>query len=150
HLSRQTLGCERFEVILVDDRSQDGAVTSCEAPGELAVVRIKSEGRGSYAARNTGIDVAAAPALAFTDADCRPAPDWLERGLAALEGAPRVAGRVELVADDGEGFAARLDRSRFLRQERYAHEDFGATANLFLRRAVLDEVGRFEDRLVSG
>jgi glycosyltransferase involved in cell wall biosynthesis len=40
---------------------------------------------GSYAARNTGIELARGDILAFTDADCLPAADWIEHGLAALQ-----------------------------------------------------------------
>jgi len=46
---------------------------------------------GPAAARNTGAQLARAPILLFTDADCAPGPCWVERMLTALAD-PGVAG----------------------------------------------------------
>jgi glycosyltransferase involved in cell wall biosynthesis len=127
-LEIQTIPRDRFEVIVVDDNADPPL--------------------GSYAARNAGITCAQAPVLAFTDADCLPDPSWLQAGLIALQSAPRAAGRIEMIG--GERYVERLDRARFLRQEQYVAEGFGATANLFVRRQVFDGVGLFDPRLLSG
>ncbi len=140
-LERQTLPREDFEIAIVDDASAPplaGAHLRLDRPS------------GAYAARNAGIRATTGVALAFTDADCRPDPDWLRAGLAALTTVPRVAGRIELTAGDPPSYCERLDRARFLRQDRYVAEGFGATANLFVRREVFDAVGLFDARLTSG
>lgn len=149
-LAAQTVGTGAFEVLLVNDRSRDGGLDESTVPASLFLKHLESEGSGPYAARNVGIKAARGAALAFTDADCRPRPDWLERGLLALDDAPRVAGRVLLTTTERGSLAERLDKSRFLRQERYAKEGFGATANLFWRRSVASDVGLFDGRLLSG
>jgi glycosyltransferase involved in cell wall biosynthesis len=138
-LESQTLPREDFEVIVVDDAS--------DPPLAHAHARLDRP-LGAYAARNAGLLAAGADAIAFTDADCIPDPGWLAAGLAALRTAPRAAGRIEMIG--GAGFVERLDRARFLRQERYVAEGFGATANLFVRREVFDAVGPFDPRLRSG
>jgi glycosyltransferase involved in cell wall biosynthesis len=101
-LAGQSLPESSFEVIVVDNGSVDdslqvAAAWSARHPGARVV--SETELRGSYAARNRGIESSSAELLAFTDADCRPDPHWLEAGLAALEesAAEVVAGRIEVL-----------------------------------------------------
>jgi glycosyltransferase involved in cell wall biosynthesis len=140
-----------MEVIWIDDGSRDeGSAwlrTQLAPHWHLLMHRAP---RGAYAARNSGLEVAAAENLAFTDVDCRPRPDWIERGLAALETVPRVAGRVDVELSASPSTAELVDAGRFFRQRRYVKEGFGATANLFVRREVFNAVGRFDDQLKSG
>ncbi len=51
---------------------------------------------GSYAARNQGLSQARGNIVAFTDADCIPNPDWIEKGVRTLQKFPEcglVAGK---------------------------------------------------------
>ena len=150
-LASQTLAPTAFEVIWVDDGSVDGGGSWLQGrlPAGWRVI-IHPQPRGAYAARNTALRTAAGDRLAFTDVDCRPRLDWLERGAAALERAPRIAGRVQLELSSTPTPAELVDAGRFLRQQRYVAEGFGATANLFVRRPVFDAVGYFDERLKSG
>lgn len=95
--------------------------------------------RGPAAARNIGWRAAAGQIIAFTDDDCIPEPDWLFNGIAAfVEGVAGVSGRilVPLPPDptDNDRNTTGLERSDFV------------TANCFYRRAVLQEVGGFDER----
>jgi len=153
-LARQTLPQPRLEVIVVDNGSTDGTLDvaaewSAGHPGVRVVPAL--EVRSSYAARNRGIENAAAAVIAFTDADCRPDPRWLEAGLAALEGAEVVAGRIEMIFRGARPNAWEyLDAATWLDQRRYVDKHgFGVTANLFVRRRVFETVGRFRTDLVS-
>jgi len=87
--------------------------------------------------------------LAFTDADCRPAADWLERGLAALAGADLVAGVVHFTPPAEVGVWGLLDMDAFLDQERAVRNRTAATANLFVRRELFERVGGFDAALTS-
>ena len=150
-LARQTFPRENFEVIWIDDASRDGGGQWLkEQLPEGWRLLVHPEPRGSYAARNTGLRLASGDRLAFTDVDCRPREDWLERGLAALGRTPRVAGRVHLELSGTPSTAELVDAGRFLRQRRYVAEGFGATANLFVDRKVFEAVGRFNEELRSG
>jgi glycosyltransferase involved in cell wall biosynthesis len=149
-LARQTLPRERFEVIIVDDRSTDDTPERIRQSGlaRLVVTPVRS---GSYAARNLGIAEASGEVLAFTDGDCVPAPDWLERGLAAASnGADLVAGHIAMPLGERPSASALVDYARHLNQERAVGEGFGATANLWMRREFAERVGRFNDKLISG
>src|ERR1041384_5139232 len=73
-LEKQTYPAESYEVIVVDNGSTDSVACLVAAYGRA---RLVSEQRpGSYAARNTGLNLARGQVIAFTDADCLPAPDW--------------------------------------------------------------------------
>jgi glycosyltransferase involved in cell wall biosynthesis len=117
-LAAQTLPAHAVEVVVVDDASTDGTAALVAADRSARLVRLPRRA-GSYAARNHGAAVARAPVLAFTDADCRPAPDWLERGLVALRDADLVAGAVELPLGPRPTLAAALDVACGLDQARY-------------------------------
>ena len=63
------------EIILVDNGSSDHGASLVER--YPSVVLLREEKRGAYAARNTGVQHARAPLLAFTDADCVVDRDWI-------------------------------------------------------------------------
>jgi len=152
-LGAQTWPRDRFEVIVVDNGASPRAAESMAAlPGARMV---REERPSSYAARNRGVAEARGEVIAFTDDDCVPAPDWLERGVAALDREPRtgmVVGRVDLFyADPARPTAVELYESvSAFRQREYVERwRFGATANVLTPRSVLREVGGFDEDLRS-
>ncbi|MFM9441187.1 glycosyltransferase family 2 protein [Streptomyces acidiscabies] len=84
-LGHQTLDRERFEVVLVDDAPERGAVDevlSALPPG-LPVRQAATGGRGVACARNTGARLARGELLLFLDDDTLATPGLLEAHLAA-------------------------------------------------------------------
>ena len=150
-LARQTVNGGRTEILFVDNGSVDGSAQWLQAnlPPHARLL-FSARRHNAYAARNAGVEQARGQVLAFTDADCRPEDDWIERGLRALQDRLRVAGRIVVQGCSDRSLVEDLDTSRFLRQERFVREAFGATANLFVRRHVFDRVGLFDERLHSG
>jgi glycosyltransferase involved in cell wall biosynthesis len=149
-LAEQTASSSSFEVLVVDDESTDDTPRIVRESRVARLVRCPTRW-GSYRARNVGIEAAQAEVLAFTDGDCAPAPDWIERGLSGIaEGAERIAGHIEVPLGDDPSTAAMLDAALHLDQRRYVGEGFGATANLWVRRSVFDRVGPFNAQLQSG
>lgn len=155
-LERQTYqaGAGTFEVIVVDNGS-DPPLDHVTAPFSFARC-IRELKPGSYAARNQGIKASQGEWLGFTDADCVPAADWIERGVCALRSLPGkglVGGSVDLTFRNSDRpTAAELFESVFgFPQERYIRQfGFSVTANLFTSRATLDDVGLFDESLMSG
>ena len=129
-----------FEVIVVDDGSSDATARLAQEAGATVVRHERAVGPG--ASRNAGVAAATAPALAFTDADCAPAPGWLAAGLAALEGAGLVQGRVEPRPDVPVGH---FDKTLWVTRAWGLFE----SANLFVRRDVFELVGGFDDGLLE-
>ena len=97
------------EVIIVDDGSSDGTVQAARDAGAVVVRMDPARGGGNpAAARNRGAAAATGDPLIFLDADCMPAPGWMEAILAAHEnGAVVVGGSLDLAP--GLPATARLD-----------------------------------------
>ncbi|ANC32714.1 glycosyltransferase [Isoptericola dokdonensis] len=143
--------------VVVADNGSSSDLRPALPPDDARFRLVREERPGSYAARNAGLAVATGDVVAFTDADCRPRPDWLTRAVAALQGpeAPdAVGGRINLVFRDGVGPATGpelyealhdFDQRSYVENHRYA-----ATANLVVPRPTLDAVGTFDDSLRSG
>jgi glycosyltransferase involved in cell wall biosynthesis len=156
-----------FEMIVVVDACTDATeqvVTRTAEELDLKLTLLEGPGRGAGAARRTGMDAAAERLLerglpdgliACTDADSRPAPDWLARQLADVRAGARViAGVVELDADSIDGLPAAVIRRRArdatarLRRVRErdpeaAHHHF-AGASLGITASAYREVGGLE------
>jgi glycosyltransferase involved in cell wall biosynthesis len=90
-----------LQVIVVDDGSTDNTGDVAREHG-ATVLRHEVNG-GLSAARNTGIQAATAPVVAFLDDDCEPEPEWARELLDAYtDGAIGVGG--PLVPEAPEGF----------------------------------------------
>ena len=150
-LGAQSADRDTFEVIVADDASSDETASVVEHSNVARLVSAPAC-RGSYAARNLAIAQARGSVFAFTDTDCTPATDWIANGLAALEHDEIVAGRVNIQIGERPTAATLLDiaRRHIDQQHRVTHYGFGATANLWMRRRVIDEIGPFRDDLISG
>lgn len=135
-LDRQSF--DDFELIVVDDGSEDGAGALAEAtPVRGRKVRVirHDRPRGAVAARQAGVAAAQASILAFTDSDCRPAPEWLEKGVAAIDaGADIVDGFTKPARPVGP-----LERSVY-----QANDGLYATCNVFYRRSSFESAGGFD------
>ncbi|NLW78743.1 MAG: glycosyltransferase [Ruminococcaceae bacterium] len=73
-----------IELILVDDGSTDGSAAICDAYAkqDRRIKVLRQDHRGVSAARNAGLDAAAASLVSFVDADDTIAPNFLESLLA--------------------------------------------------------------------
>jgi glycosyltransferase involved in cell wall biosynthesis len=140
----------RYEVLVIDNGSTDRTADVASRHPVGARVIHEAE-RGPYAARNTGIASASGAIVALTDCDCVPEPGWLAAGVAAIDaGADLVGGRIAQRHNPSPSVWERYDRATYLRQERFVTEQgFAATANLFVRKAVFDEIGEFVPELVA-
>lgn len=152
-LEKQTYPQDKYEVIVVDNGSDRPIESVADTFSKVRIAR--EEKRGSYAARNKGISLARGEVLAFTDSDCIPRAEWLENGVAQLMSVPNcglVAGKVDIFArDKNRPRASELfDQLFYLDQEHAVNKKhYGATANLFTFRSVVEKVGVFNDELKS-
>jgi glycosyltransferase involved in cell wall biosynthesis len=128
-----------FEVIVVDDGSEDGSAeeVAADARAGRPVRVIRTPRVGAVSARRAGVSNANADFLAFTDSDCVPSPGWLAAGVAALESGADVANGPTRPA----GPVGVLDRS-----VGSGEEGLYPTCNVFYRRSAYDAAGGFDPR----
>ena len=153
-LDKQTYPKNFYEIIVVDNNSDEDVRP---VVAKFQQTRVASESNhGSYAARNKGLSLARGEVIAFTDSDCIPAPDWIEKGVAHLLRSSccgAVAGRIAIFfAEPDRPTAVELYESVMaLTQKSYVERHkFGATANLFTTKSVFARVGMFDPDLRSG
>jgi len=146
-LSNQTYPKNRYEIIVIDNGSEIDVRPFLNSFEQIVFSREKQA--GAFPARNRGISLSKGDIIAFTDSDCIPNHDWIERGVESFLGADNcglVAGRIDVFYIDPEHPTAielydhlmALPQRNFLEKERY-----GATANLFVPRTVFRELGLF-------
>ena len=154
-LARQSLGSDRFEVVVVDNGSGPRTAAALDAVAarvQLPLVRIRhARTLGPAGGRNSGWRAAAASLIAFTDDDCVPAPGWLA-GLLAAHAASPHPGELTIVqgrTDPDPGDLARLRRTLWARivSVRAADGRF-ETCNILYPRALLERLGGFDESLM--
>ncbi|HIC90427.1 MAG TPA: glycosyltransferase [Anaerolineae bacterium] len=143
-LAAQTIPQDAYEVIVVDDGSTDDTAERARAAG--ARVRQQAN-QGPAAARNLGARHARGDLLLFTDADCAPAPDWIER-LSAVFADPDVVGAKGAYLTHQQGLVPRFVQAEYEdRYDRMAQAetiDFIDTYSAAYRRDVFLENGGFD------
>ena len=152
-LEKQSYPQDRYEVIVVDNGSDERLepIVSGYRQAKLTYEDYPT----SYAARNQGISLAQGEIIAFTDADCIPKINWIEKGVSHLLKNHRcglVAGNITLFFKDrNRPTAVELyERIYGFNQKDYVErENFGATANVFTWKKVILKVGNFQGKLKS-
>lgn len=152
-LEKQTYPQDLYEVIVVDNASTKSIVEIINKYQQASATYEAQP--GSYAARNRGISLAKGEILAFTDSDCIPAPDWIKKGVLALQNSPDcgiIGGRIELFfRDPSQLTAVELyeDLTAFPQKRHIERSNFTPTANLFTYKMLFEEVGNFNHKLKS-
>ena len=173
-VAAQTVGRDRFEVILVADACRDDTAGQARLAADSLGLRLRiveGPGAGAGAARRLGMDAAADRLAAFgddrgliacTDADSRPEPDWLERQLAHVRnGAEVVAGTIELDAAEAAALPGTVLRRRKAEAQRrllgirasepsaehhhFSGASLGVTAGSYRRVGGLEPLAALED-----
>ena len=154
-LACQTYPQDLWEIIVVDNGSDDASQVEQLTKQYKNVIFTQEEQVGSYAARNQGISIAKGEAIGFTDADCIPHKDWIEKGVSRLRSTPEcglVAGKVELfnTNPDRQNSIEIYEKVMAFRQQEFLEQNhYGVTANVFTWKKVIEKVGGFSQNLKS-
>ena len=160
-LDRQTYPQELVEYLLVDNNSSDRtpqilatAVRQRKEKGfnfqHLTEAKIQS----SYAARNRGIRQSQHDILAFTDADCRPQPNWLEELVIPFQESQVGIAVGEIIALTGNSLLEQYAQRKELMSQKFLLDHsfcaYGQTANIAIRKQAFKDVGLFRPYLTTG
>lgn len=135
-----------FEIIVVDNGSR--VRLDVVAAAWTGVKFLLEPQPGPGPARNLGVAHSRGSVLAFVDADIRVAPDWLQRGINAVEHDPDhpYGGDVRIDFDDPDnpsGIEA-FEAVFSFRQKMYIRrKGFSGTGNLVVDRNLFHRIGPF-------
>lgn len=137
------------EIVLVDDGSKDGTAKVVEQyASHYSVIRfVRNANQGPAVSRNIAWRAAQADIVIFTDGDCVPDRDWVEKLLKRF-----TSDTIAAVAGTYRTLNDKYILSRFIGHEiawRYravlGEVDAHGAYNLALRKSVLDEMNGFEE-----
>jgi len=156
-LLNQTYPNENYEIIVVDNGSNDDTLSVIERYSSkyetMVIFESENSEQSSYAARNKGIMAAKGSIICFVDADVTMDEDWLEKTVTSFikNDSKCLTCKVDLSQTDEKGIWADFNRLTGFPMERYINRDhFAPTCCLLVRRWLLERLGAFDSRLVSG
>lgn len=154
-LAHQTVPATDFEVIVVSDGSTDGTdefLHGHDLP--RPVVAITQVNSGPGAARNRGVEAATAPVILFIDDDVIPAPDLVERHLAAQSELDDTVVIGPMLTPTDHAMSPWIDWEQRMLYKQYDDMQAGVytatarqfyTGNASLPRQVFDASGGFDE-----
>ncbi|MFN2627566.1 MAG: glycosyltransferase family 2 protein [Gaiellaceae bacterium] len=145
-LCKQSLGRDAFEVVVVDDESEDETAELLRrwtGDQRIALRALRGRGAGPAASRNDGWRSARAELVAFTDDDCEPAPGWLESLAVAAEPDGRciVQGPTIPIPREEHRLASRARTKSIATMGPWYQ-----TCNMLYPRELLECLGGFDER----
>lgn len=130
-------------VVVVDDGSTDATPAIAES---LSVRVVRQQKRGPAAARNAGAAVATSDIVVFTDADCVPHADWVEKLLSGFSAGIGAVGGTYGIANPKRLLARMIHEEIQLRHARFGDSvDFLGSFNLAVRRELFEKLGGFDE-----
>lgn len=150
-LRSQTLSQADFEVLLVDNGSPHFTPPE-DLPDNVRVLECATP--GSYAARNHALPYAKGAWLVFTDADCLPEDEWLERLMQraqSLSDSSVLAGAIRMQpSGETPSIYEMYDLVKGIPQAWYVSRGYAVTANLAVPRALAVALDGFDAKRLSG
>jgi GT2 family glycosyltransferase len=142
-LREQTLPSDQWELIVVHTYPPE---VGAELLGDARHERVEPGAARPSVQRNVGWRMARGELVAFVDDDCRAEPDWLERLVARWQPGLVVQGATHPDPRDFDAFAS--PHVRALRVDPPSRE--AQTCNILYERALLERVGGFDERAITG
>ncbi len=147
------------EVLIIDQGNYqigEKAINEVRSKSVIPIVHCSQAKLGLSAARNLASSQASHDIVAFTDDDCVPDPNWLasiERMLTSCPELDGVTGRIlPLESEAAELFpiSTRTSRKAATFQGHKFPWDVGSGGNFAIKRAKLQRVGGYDERLGTG
>jgi len=145
-LARQSF--KEFEIIIVDDGSEDNTCEICNSfKDQMSSLKyIYKKNTGLSNARNIGIKSSTGDYILFTDDDCIPEENWVERMSFYLKKETIVAGAVTSPVSNYLKLCHNIAQfHRFMPGRKAGYIEFISGGNMGFRISVLNEAGGFEN-----
>ncbi|MGQ9570970.1 MAG: glycosyltransferase [Thermodesulfovibrionales bacterium] len=145
-LNNQTINNKNYEVIVVDDGSNDGTK---ETVAKYPVSYIYQHNRGPAAARNNGVMHAEGDIILFTDADCEPQSTWIEKMIMPFND-PQIIGVKGAYKTRQKELIARFVQieyeHKYERMKKFKYIDFVDTYSAGYRKDIFLKYNGFDER----
>jgi glycosyltransferase involved in cell wall biosynthesis len=146
-LFQQSVERDCYEIIVVDDGSTDATPDIVTSYSSVRLIRQANA--GPAVARNRGAQEARGEILLFTDADCVPAHDWIERMIAPFQRSDvKIVGVKGTYLSCQRALTARFVQleyeDKYRRMARFEYIDFIDTYSAGYRRDVFLTNGGFD------
>lgn len=154
-LENQEYSKDMYEVIVVDDGSDDGTYETLKKINtKFKLTVLRQTRKGPAVARNVGVRKAKGNIVAFTDADCKVPQNWLSSFVAAYKKYPKVAAVGGYLKPSKNNFFAKIE----ILKNRYLHKignkellgrkevPIGFTNNMSYKKKVFNEFKGFNER----
>lgn len=147
----------KIELIVVDDGSTDGTYESITATYGSRVKLLKANGENAASAKNRGAESASGEFLAFLDDDDLWYPEKLEKQLELMLEHGDSVGAVGAGCDYVNSNRHPILNPSFPKWKEVTYEQCciavslpGSGSNNLIRRALFEQLGRFDEQLTRG
>lgn len=140
---------QRYEVIVANDGG-DAAISELCRVYPFVREEVLVPNRGPGGARNHALHRAKGELIAFLDADVEVCDGWWQALPVALAEHDYAAGRVDINPRLIDGFFHLYDHISAFNIKQYMQSHHGVTANMAVRRSLIEEIGAFDARFRSG
>jgi glycosyltransferase involved in cell wall biosynthesis len=153
-LEQQTLAADRWELIVGHDSAgeeTDELLRTHPLARKVSVrsVRLPPGSAPPGRNRNAAWRLAQAPVIVFTDDDCRPPADWLERALAAAERHPGAIVQGATGPDTAEEIIGK-HAPHVHTQSIWPPQPWAQACNIIYPASVLERTGGFPEDMYVG
>jgi glycosyltransferase AglI len=147
---KQNIGNRKDIEIIVCNDGGGRHISEIAASYGAREVRLESN-KGSYSARNRGIEASSGDILVFLDADQQITKNWLDEGIASLNDADYAGGQIKVALPGEPSIWDLFDhKTAFPVEEFLQTVHFAPTGNLFIKKFLIKNVGSFNESLRSG
>lgn len=150
-LKKQTVPEDRFEVIVVDNGSEEDIATLVRSYKDVVYLKEYEQLNSPYSCRNRGIEYSSGKVIVLLDSTCIPDKEWLAQGLKCLEQGSDIVSSHVVFDFRGRVTAGKLyDSNNLSSKSAVKNKGVAKTASLFIVKKVFDEVGLFPEGVRSG
>ncbi len=148
-LKNQNFVKEQYEIIVSNDGGDKETEKICKKY-KVKVINIVPN-KGSYNARNVALKESKGEYIAFVDADIKVSRNWLREGFNFLKKYDYIGGPVDIDESKLKTLAHYYEYlTAFDNKKKLKKYNYIPTANLMVKREVIESLGGFDSRLWSG